>query len=142
MDDLISHARKVLEASYLKPIHTVCAVLETRDGQVVTALNSDHFSGFVCAETAALSQAMSLGMHEFKRIVAVRKESDGTTAVANPCGKCRQILYDYSPELIVIVDKGSEIVQMQIADLLPFAFQPQKEKIQQALREESLKEIV
>lgn len=142
MDDLINQARSKLETSYRRPVHTVCAALKTKDGQVITALNSDHFSGFVCAETAALSHAMNLGNHDFESIAAVRKEADGNMAVANPCGKCRQILYDYSPELKVAINSGDKIVEVHIAELLPFAFRRQQDKIQQALRGNSLEEIV
>ena len=41
----------------------------------------------------------------------------------SPCGACRQVIYEFGPEAIVIFKaKDGEITQMQAADLLPEGF--------------------
>lgn len=133
MDDLVKQATVFLEENYKRPIHTVAAGIKTKNGKVYMGLNVDHFSGFVCAETSVLATAMNSGESEFLEIVALRKETDGSIGIANPCGKCRQILHDYTPGIKVAVADCNETVVYSIEELLPFSFKRQREKIQEAL---------
>lgn len=142
MDDLIQQATNFLKVRYKKPVHTVAAALQTSDGKIYLGLNIDHFSGFVCAETSALATAMNSGEKSFTKIVAVRKEKDGKIRIANPCGKCRQILHDYTPNIEVVVIDGENIETHTIEELLPFSFKRQREKIQEALSGENMHEVV
>lgn len=139
---LLEHATSVLEARYQKPIHTVAACLETASGKVYEGVNIDHFGGFVCAETSVLATAMNNGETEFKRLATVRKEPDGAIGIANPCGKCRQILYDYCPGILVAVGTISEKKEVTIEELLPFSFTRQRQKIHDARMGDRESEIV
>ena len=129
MSDLIEIAADLLNAKYRPPVHSVSAALETKKGDIITAVNIDHFSGFVCAETAALAIAINAGNYEFKRIVAVRRNKNGENTIANMCGKCRQIFYDYAPGIDVITRAGTR----HIDEILPDAFDRQREKIKDSL---------
>lgn len=133
MEQLISQASSYLEKRYKKPVHTVAAALETKDGKVYLGFNSLHFSGFVCAEMSVLASSMNDGETEFARIVAVRKDSSGSIVVANPCGQCRQILYDYTPGIEIVVADQDTVMMQSIEDLLPFAYHRTREKIQYSL---------
>lgn len=52
-------------------------------------------------------------------IVAVAYDERG---VINPCGRCRQTIFDYYPDIEVIVRDGTELKVVGINDLLPHAF--------------------
>lgn len=132
-EKLISTAVELLDERYNPPVHSVAAALRTKSGKVYTSLNVDHFNGFVCAETAALSDAINHKEYSFDRIVAVRKDDRGVTSVVNMCGKCRQIFHDYAPDIAVIVSDGSANTVKSIIELLPHAFTRQRDKIQSVI---------
>lgn len=142
MDDIVDQAKTFLDKRYVKPIHTVASAIQTERGDVYLGVNIDHFSGYVCAETSALATAMNAGETKFVRIAAVRREWDGQVAVANPCGKCRQILHDYTPGIEVAVNDNGDLRQVSIESLLPFSFTRQKHKIQEALMNEKSDEVI
>lgn len=143
MDDLVQQATSFLQKNYKKPIHTVASALRTATGKTYLGLNIDHFSGFVCAETSALATAINDGQKAFTEIVAVRREPDGAIGVANPCGKCRQILHDYAPGIqLAVVDEMGGVEVHSIEELLPFSFKRQREKIQMVMNDEGIHEII
>lgn len=142
MDDLRRQATDFLYDRYKKPLHTVAAAIKTKGGNVYLGTNIDHFSGYVCAETAALATAINMGEQDFAEIVAVRRESDGALDIANPCGKCRQILYDYSPNIKVLVKDNDSVKVVTIEELLPYGFVRQREKIQGVLTGGHMGEVV
>lgn len=127
--ELINIVTKVLEEKYAHPIHSVAAILRTKEGHVITSTNIDHFSGYVCAETSALDQAINQGHYDFDIVAAVRMDEDGMIGIANMCGKCRQIFHDYSPDINVIVTDGNKNFVKNIDEILPFSFKRQQNKI-------------
>lgn len=127
---LIQAASSLLKKRYTPPVHSVASALRTKDGTIITSVNIDHFSGFVCAEMAALSRAINDGMYDFDEIVAVRMDDNGVPQVANMCGKCRQIFNDYAPGIRVIVADGEQPEVHTIEELLAFSFSRQQKKIQ------------
>lgn len=114
--------------------HTVgCATL-CSDGRVFTGINVFHFSGGPCAENVALANASAAGVAsanspgvgdggKLTTIVAVANDQRG---VISPCGRCRQMLFDYYPEIEVIVKDGEELRTVGMAELLPFAYNTRK----------------
>ncbi len=132
--ELIATASELLKERYAPYMHTVAAALKTKDGQIVTGINIDHFSGFVCAETSALSRAINDKTYSFDTVVAVRLDDDGTPQVANMCGKCRQIFHDYAPGIRVIVADNEDVSAKTIEELLPYSFVRQQRKIQSAIQ--------
>ena len=82
---------------------------------------------------SVLASSMNDGETEFARIVAVRKDANGSIVVANPCGQCRQILYDYTPGVEVVVTDQDMVMAQPIENLLPFAYHRNREKTQYAL---------
>ena len=119
--ELIALALKVLENNFDKGIynHTVgCAVL-CRNGNIYKGVNCDGIHGS-CAEYITIGIAISNGEREFDTIVAVHKEH--LNCVIPPCGNCRQMLFEYSPDIKVIVnDENGALIKVKAKDLLPFA---------------------
>ena len=67
--------------------------------------------------------AISNGEREFDTIVAVHDKA--LNCVIPPCGNCRQMLFEYCPEIKVIVnDEDGSLIKVTAKDLLPFAWQP------------------
>lgn len=121
---LIKIALEVLERNFDDGIynHTVGCALLCKNGKIYSGVNCDGIHGS-CAEYITIGTAISAGEREFDTIVAVHdKQPD---YVISPCGNCRQMLFDYCPDIKVIVkDDDGEIVKVTVRDLLPFAWQP------------------
>lgn len=101
----------------------VGAALLTRRGEVITGANveSASYGLTCCAERVALFSALTSGKKDFVA-VAVTAEMDGG---AMPCGACRQLLFEYAPDAVVIVSDARQSNQMReftVAELLPGAF--------------------
>lgn len=129
-EELITIAKELLAQRYAPPVHSVAAALRTKKGEIITGLNIDHFSGFVCAETSALSRAINQMEYDFDSVAAVRMNDKGEIAVVNMCGKCRQIFFDYAPNINVVTIDKSDIAVKSIESILPGAFERQQQKIQ------------
>ncbi|MER7579230.1 cytidine deaminase [Kitasatospora sp. NPDC097691] len=96
--------------------HTVAAAGRNADGRIVTALNAYHFTGGPCAELVLIGAAAGQGAYELTTVVAV---GDRERGVIPPCGRCRQVLLDYFPEVRIIVGQGADLRTVPVADLLP-----------------------
>ncbi|HRF93642.1 MAG TPA: cytidine deaminase [Aggregatilineales bacterium] len=98
----------------------VGAALLAENGKVFTGCNVENatYPAGICAERTALVKAISEGVREFSTIVVV------TRAGGTPCGICRQMLYEFSPNLrVIIADMAGEIYHdMPLTDLLPYGF--------------------
>jgi cytidine deaminase len=68
-----------------------------------------------------LGNAAAAGVKELTHIVAVGNEGRG---ILNPCGKCRQVLFDYHPNIKVVVkEKGAEGQKtVEVRSLLPYLY--------------------
>ena len=78
----------------------VGAALLAEDGRVFTGCNVENASyGLTnCAERTAVFKAVSEGATRFKAIAI----AGGVGDVAMPCGACRQVLAEFSPEMEVL----------------------------------------
>ena len=123
-DELIRAALNTLERNFDDYIyhHTVGAAVRCRSGRVYTAVNCAGVHGS-CAEYVVMGTAISNGEREFDTIVAVHEKAKNS--VVSPCGNCRQMLFEYCPDIRVILnDDGGNMVKVGIRDLLPFAWKP------------------
>ena len=98
----------------------VGAVLEAEDGTLYSGCNVENASlGLtICAERSALSAAVAGGHRKFRRLVLV---TDGEEAVP-PCGACRAVLSEFSPDLPVFAEAGIARKEWSLAELLPLPF--------------------
>ncbi len=100
----------------------VGAALLTKDGAIVTGCNIENsaYSPTLCAERCAIAKAVSEGKKEFVALAVVGPEDSETT----PCGVCRQVLYEFCDETLVILCGGTEnhYVETTLGELLPKGF--------------------
>ena len=102
--------------------HTVGCALLCKNGKVYTGVNCDGIHGS-CAEYITMGIAISAGEREFDTIVATHEKA--LNGVVSPCGNCRQMLFEYCPDIKVIVnDEEGKLIKVSARDLLPFAWQP------------------
>lgn len=117
---LLSTAQQMRELAYAPYSgYAVGAALVGASGQVYGGCNVENgvFGLTICAEATALVKAISSGERDFDAI-AVITEDGGT-----PCGSCRQMLSEFSPEMAVIIaDARGRYRIMTVDELLPAAF--------------------
>ena len=122
--ELIRLALDVLERNFDDGVyhHTVGCALLCSSGEIYTGVNCDGIHGS-CAEYITVGTAISAGARDFDTIVAVHEKA--LNCVFPPCGNCRQMLFEYCPDVKVIVnDEKGELIKVKARDLLPFAWQP------------------
>lgn len=123
--ELVELAFTMLERSYVPYSHfPVGAAIACADGTVFTGCNVENaaYGSCICAERTALVKAVSEGHRDDLVRIAVVGNSDD---YCWPCGACRQMLYEFAPDLTVLVAKGShEYVKLTLDDLLPHGFGP------------------
>ena len=120
---LISKGLEVLAANFDDGVynHTVGCALLCKNGHIYQGVNCDGIHG-ACAEYVTMGMAISAGEREFDTIVAVHEKH--VNGVIPPCGNCRQMLFEYCPDIRVIVnDEQGKLIKVRARDLLPFAWQ-------------------
>lgn len=118
---LIEAAVDVIRRNYRDERHTVGAAVLCASGRVYVGVNIDTCGYGPCAEPVAIGSAISSGEREFLSIVAVGGW-DKDYPVLPPCGNCRQLLLDYAPESMVILQHDGRLVKVKARDLLPAAY--------------------
>lgn len=125
VEALLAAAREVRERAYApySGFRVGCALLAA-DGRVFLGANVENaaYSPTICAERVALPAAVVAGARDFTAL-AVVGTGDGP---CTPCGVCRQVLYEFAPDLLVIAaGETGEIARHQLGrDLLPHGFGP------------------
>lgn len=102
----------------------VGAALLCKDGTVFTGCNVENaaYGSSICAERTALLKAVSEGRQEGFETIAIAGSGDG---YCWPCGACRQMLYEFAPELRVLVARGDRSYAVTtLAELMPHGFGP------------------
>ncbi|MFB7516140.1 cytidine deaminase [Streptomyces sp. NPDC056144] len=117
--ELVQVAAEVARTRCRGDNHTMAAAGRGVDGRIVTAVNAYHFTGGPCAELVLIGAAASQGIYELRTIVAV---GDRERGVVSPCGRCRQVMLDYFPEVTVIVGSGEELRAVPVVELLPATY--------------------
>ena len=101
----------------------VGAALRAADGRIFTGCNVENaaYGSTLCAERTALVKAISEGCRSFTRLAVVGNSAD----YCWPCGACRQMLYEFSPDLEILVARGDhQFVKYTLRQLLPGGFGP------------------
>ena len=119
IDSLFQSASEMLARSGDGDKHTVAASIYASDGVIYSGVNVFHFTGGPCAEIVALARLISDSDAKPLAIIAVADSDRGTIS---PCGRCRQILADYCPEIQVILKIEGEMEARPLAELLPFGY--------------------
>lgn len=120
--DLVDLAKQALEHAYAPYSNfKVGVALVTKDGKTFTGCNveSASYGLSVCAERVAVIKAISSGSKDFEQIAIVVAASD----VCSPCGSCRQLLYEFNPDIeVIMANTSGKIEKIILRELLPHAF--------------------
>ena len=116
--DLMAEAEKASRSSYSPYSRfAVGAALLTRSGRVFLGCNVENssFGLACCAERTAVFKAVSEGESEFVAVAVTAGKSHG----AAPCGACRQVLHEFSPQMFVYFRDGKGgILRRNLTELL------------------------
>ena len=123
--ELVNRAFEMLERSYVPySKFPVGAAIACADGTVFTGCNVENaaYGSTICAERTALVKAVSEGHRDdLERIAIVGNSVD----YCWPCGPCRQMLYEFNPDLTVLVARADgQSVSFPLHELLPHGFGP------------------
>ena len=96
------------------------ALLDTEDNvHGGCNVESSSYSLTICAERVALTKALSEGITNFTKIAIVGPNNE----YCPPCGACRQLLYDYAPDIEILMTDNKKTKSIKLKELLPFAFE-------------------
>ena len=121
LNTLIQAAQEAGTRAYAPYSHYyVGAALRALDGTVFQGCNVESavYPATICAERTALVKAVSEGVREFDAIAIVTRDG------GSPCGICRQLLYEFSPRLrVVLANVNGEVTyDGKLSELLPLGF--------------------
>ena len=100
---------------------SVGAAVMCEDDSVYTGCNVENASYpcGICAERTAVSKAVSEGKRKFRMIAVTGSSAEKCT----PCGICRQFLYEFAPDMIVLCgDMDGTFDEVALSELLPRGF--------------------
>ena len=120
-EKLVTLAQAARQQAYAPYSHyQVGAALLAEDGAIFTGCNVENtsYGATICAERTAVVKAISEGARRFTAIAIV------TPNGVSPCGMCRQVLYEFGPEMTVLMADAEGRVrhEMSLSDLLPLGF--------------------
>jgi cytidine deaminase len=123
-ESLLKAARKALQRAYACYSNfRVGAAVLTEHGEIFLGCNVENASyGLtICAERAAIFTAVqeTKGPKLAIRAVAV---VNGDELPCSPCGACRQVIFEFGENAMVIFKSQRGYVQQKIIDLLPESF--------------------
>ncbi len=129
-EELITRARQAQQNAYAPFSHfKVGAALLTDKGQIYSGCNVENstYGATNCAERSAVFTAVCSGARSFQKIVVVTDSEEP----AMPCGICRNVLFEFSPNMeIVAVGASGKTERIQLSALFPkgFRFEKKQEK--------------
>lgn len=122
---LLRLAESLLGKVWVHGRHEVATALRTVDGQVFTGV---HVEGScrrssICAEGVAMGTARG-GLEpgtplHVESVVSVQIKPAGTFRIIAPCGVCRELISDYSPDATVWLTTDEGPAPMPALALLP-----------------------
>ena len=125
-DQLLESAREAMQHAYAPYSHfKVGAALVTAQDEVFSGCNVENASyGLTnCAERTSIFSAISKsGARLVIKAIAVVNDQG---VPCSPCGACRQVIYEFGPEAIVIFQSANGWKETPIAQLLPEGFRLQ-----------------
>jgi cytidine deaminase len=122
---LLRLAEELLGRVWVHGRHEVATALRTMDGRVFTGV---HLEGScrrssICAEGVAMGSARAgldaASALQVEAVVSVQIKPAGQYRIIAPCGVCRELISDYSPEATVWITSEEQVVAVRAIDLLP-----------------------
>lgn len=122
-NQLFQSAAALIKQRYAPKRHVIAAAAMGESGKIYTSVNLDCYlrRAAVCAEGAAITQAMTAGEKHIKAILALRYDpGQGEPWLVSPCGVCRELILDYGEGADIYLPDGHGGAQiMTVADILP-----------------------
>lgn len=122
---LVDLAFAMLDRSYIPySKFPVGAAICCADGTVFTGCNVENaaYGSTICAERTALVKAVSEGHRDDLERIAIAGNS---TDYCWPCGACRQMLYEFNPDMTVLIARSDrQFVSLPLRELMPYGFGP------------------
>jgi cytidine deaminase len=121
---LIEIAKETADRLHFDNVHEVAAALLTKQNKIFTGIHIDANVGFadICGEVSAICHAVAHGHRDFKTILAVWGDGEGSYELLSPCGRCREVISDFSKDIWVIVGPLENPYKVKISDLLPLKY--------------------
>lgn len=125
--ELVEIAKKTGENAYAPYSNfKVGAALLTKSGNVYKGCNVENSSyGLtICAERAAISNAVSNGEKEFIKMAIVGSFAEKQNeSLLTPCGACMQIMSEFNPDLeLILLNTVGKIITINLKELFPKPF--------------------
>ena len=127
-EELITRARNAQKNAYAPfSQFKVGTALLTDDGKIYSGCNVENstYGATNCAERTAVFTAVCDGARSFQKIVVVTDSEDPVM----PCGICRNVLYEFSPNMeIIAVGASGKTERIQLSALFPKGFRLKKKQ--------------
>ena len=121
---LMDNAKQASKNSY-SPFSrfAVGACVLAQSGKMYLGCNVENssFGMTICAERCAIFKAVSEGEREILAVAIYSPNSDD----CNPCGACRQVMYEFQPddtEVEIITENLGELNIRKLSEYLPYGF--------------------
>ena len=101
----------------------VGACVLAKSGKIYTGCNVENssFGMTICAERCAIFKAVSEGEREILAVAIYSPNTDD----CNPCGACRQVMYEFQDEeagVEIITENMGELIVRKLSEYLPYGF--------------------
>jgi len=118
---LLQEAVEASDRLYLEGVHEVAAAVRTRTGLVFPAIHIETWLGWptVCGEVAALCCMVAAGHRDLDAVAAVWRNPEGEHFLLSPCGRCREVIFDFNRDAWVLVGSLEEPYKVRVSELLP-----------------------
>ncbi|MGB8991126.1 MAG: cytidine deaminase [Desulfobaccales bacterium] len=119
---LLAAARRAREAAYAPYSNfTVGAAVLTATGEIFSGCNLENASlgATMCAERVAICTAVAAGWRNFTALAVIADTPDPVA----PCGLCRQVLAEFSPDCpVLMANLAGQWRLVNLQELFPLAF--------------------
>lgn len=112
----------------LRPHHRIACAGMNADSRTLTSINlvSDLGPASTCAEPALLAEVVRQGIGPLIGLLVLRAtyDPDRPREIVPPCGRCRELLLQYSPHVMVLiwVTASARYAAIPVERLLPDPF--------------------
>lgn len=121
---LMDKAKEASKMSY-SPFSkfAVGASVLAKSGKIYCGCNVENssFGMTICAERCAVFKAVSEGEREILAIAIYSPNTDD----CNPCGACRQVLYEFQGKsniVEIITENSGNLIVRKLSEYLPYGF--------------------
>lgn len=120
LEELFLAAKSKIESQYVLDRHHIGAAVRVADGKIYAAVHLETYVGAVaiCAEAVAIGMAIADGYQKIEAVAAVNQHGDPVS----PCGKCRELIKDYSENATVVLGSEEGLESVAIDELLPHKY--------------------